>query len=221
MLLRIATTALAALLCVGPATAAVIDTTGSVSLIAPPASSVEGALESNVQIFLFAEQADVTLGAALGIDVDTPGTYDNSNIPSLGGSQVPAGTRVDSYFLHYDAASGNPTSAGSVSFDTDILGVVVYAATLEASDGSLGAPGTTYIPAGTDANRGLDFGPDAFTLSADLRTLSLSIRENSNRVDQVRVVVASPGALAPEPGTALLLGAGLLGLALVGQRRSD
>ena len=149
--------------------------------------------------------------------MNTPDTYDNSNLPPLGGSQLGAGTRVDSYFVHYDVASGNQTNSGSVTFDTDILGVLVYATTIDASDGTLGAPGTVYVPGGTDPNRGMDFGPDAFTLSADLRTLAFSLRENSNRLDQVRIVVASA---APEPDTVLLFGAGLIGLGLLRRRRS-
>ncbi len=62
-------------------------------------------------------------------------------------------------------------------------------------------------------NRGLDFGPDAITLSANLRTLSFALSDNSNRVDQARIVVAAAGPLVPEPHTALLFGAGLLVLA--------
>lgn len=204
--------ALGLLLAATPAAAAVIGTTGAIFEIAAPASTLEGALDSNTQIFLFAEQASVTLGSALAVNLDTPGTYDNNNLPP-GGGPVAAGTLVDSYFVHYNPASGNQSLFGSVTFDTDILGVLVFTAALEGSDASLGSPGTVYIPLGGDANRGLDFGPDAVTLSADLRTLSFALSDNSNRVDQARIVVAGAGSIVPEPDTALLFGAGLLVLA--------
>ncbi len=210
--------ALGLLLAATPAAAAVIGTTGAISEIAAPASTLEGALDSNTQIFLFAEQASVTLASALSVDVNAPGTYSNGNPPVAGSGQIAAGTLVDSYFVHFNPASGNQTLTGSVTFDTDILGVLVLTAALSGSDAGLGGPGTVYIPAGSDPNRGLDFGPDAMTLSANLRTLSFSLSDNSNRVDQVRIVVAGAGPIIPEPDTALLFGAGLLVLAAARRR---
>lgn len=107
--------ALGLLLAATPAAAAVIGTTGAISEIAAPASTLEGALDSNTQIFLYAEQASVTLGSALAVNLDAPGTYDNTNLPP-GGGPIAAGTQVDSYFVHFNPASGNQTLTGSVTF---------------------------------------------------------------------------------------------------------
>jgi hypothetical protein len=207
----------ALLLAASPAAAAVI-TAPNVVEIAAPGSTLEGDLEDNTLIRLFAEST-VTLASALTVDVTAPGIYQNGSAPIAASGSIAAGTKVDSYFIHFDPANGTQTGTGSVTFDTDILGVLVYTSTLAAgSDGLLGAPGTLYV---TGANRGLEFGPseDVVTLSSDLRTLTLSLREQSSRVDQLRVVVASPGSLIPEPDTALLFGGGLLALAALRRRR--
>lgn len=209
--------ALVLLLAGSPARAAVIGTTGGMTEIAAPASTLQDALQSNTQLFLFAEQASVTLGSALSVDVTAPGTYNGVSPPTAGSGSIAGGTVVDSYFIHLDRVTGNTVIAGSATFDTDILGVLVYTGGIDGSDGLLGAPGTLYVSG--DANRGLDFGQDVVTLSADLRTLTLSLRENHNRVDQLRVVVAAAGPLVPEPSTALLLGGGLLVLAAARRQR--
>jgi hypothetical protein len=206
---------LCTLLMAAPAAAAISSVSGDVSVIGAPASTLEGDLESDTQIFLFAGQSQVTLASALTVDVTSAGTYDNNNLPPLGGSQIAAGSLVESYFINLDVASGFQTLSGSVTFDSEILGVIVYTTTLEGgSDADLGSPTTTYIPAGSDDNRGLDFGPDSITLSSDLMTLSFTLRDNQTRVDQIRVITVS----TPEPSTALLLTTGLLGLAILGRR---
>ena len=204
--------ALVLLLAASPAAAAVIGTSGGVTEIGAPASTLQNARESNTQIVLFAEQASVTLGTALSVDVTAPGTYNGGSPPAAGSGSIAAGTRVDSYFVHFDRVNGNAVVGGSVTFDSDILGVIVYSAGLDASNGLLGAGGTSYISG--VSTHGLEFAEDVVTLSGDLRTLTLSLQEQPNRVDQLRIVVA-----APEPGTALLLGGGLLALAATRRAR--
>jgi hypothetical protein len=209
--------ALVLLLAASPAAAAVIGTTGGMTEISAPASTLQNALESDTQIFLFAEQTSVTLGSSLSVDVALDGTYDSGNVPVAGSGSIAPGSVVDSYFIHLDRLGQNAVVSGSVTFDTDILGVIVYTGGLGGSDGLLGAGGTSYISG--DPNRGLEFGPSEDVLTLSGSTLTLSLREQQNRVDQLRVVVAGSAPVVPEPDTALLLGSGLLALAAARRTR--
>ena len=193
--------------CSFAAQAGIVAVSGASAVIAAPGSVNYHALESDTQAFVFAEQSNVVLGALTNFNAVAPGTYDT--LASLVGGSLAAGTRVSSYYLHTDKVGKTQDVAkffGSITFDTDILGVAASDGGLLGTD-LLGAIGTTY-PA-TDGRRfDLDYA-DWFKISADRRTLTYSSALAVSS-DDLRIVVSS----VPEPGAMALslLGLGLLGL---------
>lgn len=192
---------------------ALLSTSGQVQIIAAPPSVREGALESDVVARVFAERLGFVLPTDLVTDITAPGAYDT--VAGLTPGVLPAGTVVDSFFLHADRV-GSPGAAaryvGSVTFDVDILGLMVQVPALRASDAVLGAPGTLYSTSPTVDDLELDPAAperDSVVLSADRRTLMFDFRTTVS-TDTVRIVTAA-GAV-PEPAGALLLGLGALGL---------
>jgi hypothetical protein len=165
-----------------------------------PASVQPGVLESNGEIKVFQEQSNSALLSSVGVDISAPGTYGPlpslvNGIPTLTPSTLAAGTVVHSYFLHFDpvgAPGTELTIQGSITFDTDILGIVIFTNPLISSDAGLGVPGTLYS---TGAQRGLEEG-DVVSLSADRRTLTVQLHALSSTVDQLRVIT-KPGADPP------------------------
>lgn len=183
--------------------AGIIGTTGAVTdeTASPPATVLLGATESETQIRLFTEKGNVTLGAPINVDVSVPGTYKFPfNAPYSPGT-VPAGTSVDSFFLHFDRVSttGFVRLTGSATFDCPIIGVIALTPQLDASDAALGRVGTTY-PTSTAPKRGLEF-EEEVTLSADRRTLIVTLEIQTptdpngpadNTLDQIRVITSCP-----------------------------
>ncbi len=190
----------------GPASAGIINTTGAFVEISPPGSVELGALESNTEIFAFAEMLGVWLEGDLPVDITSPGVYASADdlTPGLIFPKMP----VDIYFLHSDpVGSDTVTLLGSITFDQDILGIIVLSAGLDATDATLGYPGTVY-PTGL-SGRGLDFAGsnfDILTLSEDRRTITVDWRTGT-KVDHIRIITAVPGP----GGLALLALAGLVG----------
>lgn len=197
-------------------------------LLAPPASVVAGDLESDSLVFAFQERADQLLLSDLFVDISLPGTYDAPGDAFATSAFLPAGTRVNSYLLHFDQTGGWPdvaTISGWVSFDEEILGLIVLPGhgdvlrTLEDTDPILGAPGTVY-PFGPEGDfRGLEElgagdppAADALVLSADRHRLDFTFRTFA-ATDQVRIIT-----LVPEPSTWILLGLGAAGLAALRPR---
>ncbi len=193
---------------VGPARAqSVITTGGAVTVVSPPADLHIGAFQSDTLIRAFREQQNLVLAAPLAVDVVNPGLYDTlGSLPAVQ-PDLAAGTRVNSLMLHSDPVSPRATYDGTVTFDADVLGVILISRTLSDSDATLGLAGVSY-PFG-DNRRGLELGAtgrdDSAALSADRRTVTLHFQTSGN-VDEVRVLTAA----VPEPGlTSLLAGAGL------------
>jgi hypothetical protein len=166
-------------------------TGGTFDLIAPPANV--GNNDFNVQdtLFAFDEQQDVTLGAALTVDLWPTGLSNT----------IAAGTVVDSHYVFTDP-SGTQRIVGTVDFDWPVIGVMTSTSTLNASDAALAAALTSY---GSTGLRGLESG-DSVTISGT-NQVTIDFRAGSPG-DYVRVVT-----LVPEPATvALLAGVGLLAL---------
>jgi len=164
-----------------------------------PSSLALNAEQSDTEIKLFSEKLDHILAADLTLNV--------------GSSPILAGTRVSSYMFHFDALSGNNRNAmGSAMFDNDVLGVIHTTDLLNASDSELGLATTWY----TASLRGLEIGSDAFNIEGNMITVNVDFNVNHRYMDEMRVVTRSA---IPEPGTALLLGLGLVGAGLIRRKR--
>jgi hypothetical protein len=133
---------------------------------------------------------------------------------------IVSGTKVSSYLAHFDAV-GNRTSnpaplSGSITFDSDVIGLIVLSQAQNNTDAYPGLLSVSYPQ--QEPSRGLEIvvggvgqdSNDEITLSADRRTVFLNLRTGMVQ-DEVRFITA-----APEPGGALL--ASIAALRLVGGR---
>jgi hypothetical protein len=146
------------------------------------------------------------------VNVSIPGlTPASPSDDNFSPATISAGTAVSSYFLHCDAVGSQSPPirfVGSITFDTDILGLVFVNPRLNQGHDYPGLPGTLYSTTGAmEINSTPAF--DSIELSADRRTVTVDYR-NSNSPDDVRIITAA----VPEPATILLavLGCGLLAL---------
>ncbi len=186
----------------------------------PPASVELGALVSDSDLFVFAEKQNHTLAGDLNVDLSQPGDYFPDTIPedqqtweALNPGVIPAGTRVDSYYFHYDNQTYNDTFnlrrylncigqyqvSGQITFKQPVLGVVMRAgfgrnANLRTSDAELGLPGVDYCEHYSRHFPGVNIvdgcQSDRFVLSADRRTLWLTNNTDIHH-DNYRVIVAA------------------------------
>jgi hypothetical protein len=107
---------------------------------------------------------------------------------------------VDSYYLHHSGTSTNlNTVFASVTFDTNIVGIVCISSNLALSHGQLGAPGTVYQL--TPGTQGYEFGPaaplDSVTVSFDLRTVTVRTTASSIAPDDIRILTAARQIFPP------------------------
>lgn len=178
------------------ANATITATSGQITKIMAPASVMPNTLESDTQAFAFDERQNVVLASGLNVDISQQGSYNIQNgAPTLTPATIPAGTVVNSHFLAADpVGSPDPSQSkhyvGNMTFNTPILGIIVYPAALDASDGPLGAPGTVYpsTPPADDA-RGLEQNDIVIYNNG----LSVSFSMWLHRTDQVRIITAVNG----------------------------
>ncbi len=171
------------------------DLTGAMTWLDPtPASVVGGALESNGEIRVIPEQVNLLLPSDVTVDTLKQRFYSSGS--QLSPVTLRAGLVVNSYLLHGDRLGAtNANVAGTITFDSDIVGVIVTQGRLDATDGILGRADMTY-PVGGD--RGLDFSfTDRITIHSDLRRITLSLRLSTS-IDQVRVITLGPSETVVE-----------------------
>lgn len=168
-------------------------------VIDPPAVIGRDAMEADF-VFAFYEQQNQVLDQALRTD----------------GGWIDLGTRVSSHYVIYDPTKRTRRSV-TITFDSPILGVMSKGKRLRDSDW-VGAEGVEYR---RFRHRRYEW-RDAYRISADGYSITLRLRANSPG-DYLRVVTAGrtptppppptppvdPPAV-PEPGAALLFGAGAL-----------
>ncbi len=165
---------------------------GEQAITAPLSVIAQGVSESNRALHLSEERADLSLPAAVPVDITPPGSFPTTfnRASELTPGQIAAGTSIDSYLLFSDPI-GQPSAfvnfSSTVTFSTPVLGVIVQSETLDATDPAVGAPGSVYAPAST---RGLELGPysDAVELvSPD--TVHVDLQTNVD-IDEMRVITA-------------------------------
>jgi len=201
----------------GPAIApaGLVDTTGSTQMLTLPENVALAEWESDGHTRLFQERSGDVLDSNVDVDMSAPGEVRHGALDVVS-TTIAAGTAIDSWFLHQDKVGdgGHILTNGSITFDTDILGIIYMTDSLDATDGLLGAIGTTY-GTGREEFRGLDFPNgkhDAVSISVDHRTLSYTML-TADCSDQIRIITAA----VPAPGPlALIL---LSGLASRSRRR--
>jgi hypothetical protein len=204
----------------GAARAAIIGTSGAVVMIAPPPSVRTSMLESDTEIRAFNEQQNITLNTNISADITVPGVSPSASSQNFSPGMIASGTKVSSYLAHFDAV-GNRTSnpaplSGSITFDTDVIGLIVLSQAQNNTDAYPGLTSVSYPQ--QEPSRGLEIvvggvgqdSNDEITLSADRRTVFLNLRTGMVQ-DEVRIITA-----APEPGGALL--ASIAALRMVGRR---
>ncbi|MCC6271276.1 MAG: T9SS type A sorting domain-containing protein, partial [Microbacteriaceae bacterium] len=165
---------------------------GSLRAVRVVPSLAEGMAESADTLIVLKERGGLQLAAGdtVRLQVSEPG------VVSFAGEFTPAelgpGTWLNSHVLHLDPpGAGEARAAGSVTFDTNVLGLIVTSGGLDSSQALLHAPGLDYQP----GDRGLEFAGgaegDTIALSADRRTVTLSVAASS-QIDEVRVITAVP-----------------------------
>ncbi|MEM0968113.1 MAG: FecR family protein [Verrucomicrobiota bacterium] len=152
-------------------------------------------------IQLIPEQRGVTLTKPLEVTLDAPGSYrDFRDIRKT----LPAGTRVDSYLLHFRPRSTGKVR-GVIRFDQPIVAVICNGLHLLRSDKLFGVPSVHY-PTKIDP-RGMEPGPfpdsdalvpefipDEIILSQDRSAVSIYTAASleGGFYDQVRVLTLAP-----------------------------
>lgn len=162
---------------------------------------VEAQTSGQHWIDIVPESRGVLVETSIEATIDSPGVYRRFETP-LG--LLPAGTRVDSYLLHFRPTAAEPVR-GVIKFAAPIVAMMGRADRLEATDrrfglGSLDYPDETLRFRGLESLGSRSPGQNGYpvsdevTLSQDRRTISLKMRANTDAkggFDQVRVLTLS------------------------------
>jgi hypothetical protein len=199
-----------------PAYGSIIFFSGDVTVVSPPASLLPGALTSNTAIYGFSEQQGVLLSSPVNAALTSPGTW--ICCAGLPGGTVAAGTTVNSYLLYASPVTDEDgldyrDFQGSITFSPGekIVGILLGYENLANTDALLGAPGTTYPPAGFKLG-GLEQ-YDTVIISSNLQSVYVDFHVAVGGDDMIRILTETP-----EPADFVLLGSGLLALALCSRR---
>lgn len=192
--------------------AAITSTSGAAQKIAAPADVTTGKLESDTIIHAFEERSSVTTSQSVSLDITQPGTVPGPSGNNLSPGSIPQGTRINSYYIHYDKVGGSDTiksATGSVTFGEDVIGLIITLGGLTATNGTLGAQSTIYP---TGSSQHVEFNDcSKITLAPDRRTVSVTLCVTCC-ADNIRVITGnvSGGSVLPPAGNS---GGGLGGLA--------
>lgn len=175
--------------------ASIVAHSSNVHVQAPPSDLRTGKLESDSVIVAFAEREGFALPSELPLNITAPGASPVGTDPNYSPGSVAAGELVNTYVLHFDPVgeppNGNTVFAeGFITLDSDILGLITRASTLNATHPIVGLPGVLY-PGGDF--QGIELGqPGAYvTLSADRRTVSFGLPVGPH-ADNLRIATAVP-----------------------------
>lgn len=164
----------------------------NVEALGAPTPSLQFNLVENTQSAkVYQEQAGYILPKPLIVEITESGTYSkhSSCVPAT----IAAGTRVDSYLLHYDPVGADEQTefaTAKMKFWGEVLGIIVQTNRLAAADKIVGLPATNYD--GNRTLRGLEDGQDVISLSDDNHTVTMERYSTGTAIDQIRVIT-SPG----------------------------
>lgn len=201
--------------------AGIVRTDGGIRLLSQAPRSVDlRALESDTEIFVFAERQGHVLRRDMPVDISAPGNYRNSRRPRdtrdwriLSPGFIPSGTKVDSYYFHFDNETYNETFTlkkyfdcdgqigtwGEVTFARPVLGIAMRAYRgsedhLGITNHELGLRDVTYCTHNFRHFPGVNIadgcGSDHFILSENRRTLWVRNVTDVHH-DNYRVIVQS------------------------------
>ena len=167
-----------------------------------------GKLEDSGRAVIFAERLDFSADVPIKIDVSRPGdvvkledrTGKQGKVKHgkkvsriLSPSVVAKGRRINSYYIHFDPVGRQDTervATGSVTFDDEVIGLVISTENLIASNRIAGSPSTQY-PTGQAQDLELNKSTQ-LSLSADRRTVSFKLCA-STHADNIRVITKAQG----------------------------
>jgi len=206
MLKKLISIGLSSLFAVGTAQAGLISPTGDISNL----NLRWGKTESNqIQTFNEAQnvqvnenqiQVDFLLGDNFFVGDSIRGIYNSNKSLSL------AAGNYNSHLLHFDPlgiSSGSIFNA-SISFEEEIVAIILGGRTLNATDGVFGGIGTTY-----QQNNSRRLERHDFLTFKSANTLTLDrLAVGKYWIDNARVITQA----VPEPGSMTLFGLGLIGL---------
>ncbi len=155
-----------------------------------PPSLARGKFKTGDSISLILESRNTVLKKPLKITFDS-GKRGTNTAFSTHERTLPAGTKIDSYLLHFDPSADIENADGRIRFDRRIVGVIAREDQLIASDKILGRKGTSYSANGD--NRGLDDlsePPDIINFVSP-NTIAIRFSPQGKGFDQVRILVAS------------------------------
>jgi len=116
--------------------------------------------------------------------------------------------RYDSFIVHADKSGKKVIFAGSISFDTDIIGIIFKTQTLSATDLLLGAIETSYAGATNKRGAELRGRNNWFSISPDLRTLEFQSVVTRN-MDELRILTNASPTAVPLPASVWMFGSAL------------
>lgn len=158
----------------------------------PPSARFDEQLEHPKEIRFWKEREAYTLPTAITVDIHVPGFYNKGSQWKNNRKQIPAGTVVDIWFCHYDnVGKSSATSEGAVTFEYEVLGLIVEDDTLDASDNVCGYPGTVYH-GGRGARGFEDNGAERLTFDADRRRVIVDRFQISSPGEEIRFLVSTP-----------------------------
>lgn len=194
---------------------------GQVHFLAEAPESLElDVLVSDTLLFMFAEKRNHTLLTAIATDLSMPGDYFPDSVPdeqqtweALVPGSIPAGTKVTSYYLHYNNETykdnfdttdylnciGQYQVNGEIKFSTPVLGIIMQAGLGEMdrlgnSNRELGLPSVDYCEDNLLHFPGINIADgcqsDRFVLSED--RMALIVKNNTDiHHDNYRVILAA------------------------------